>query len=58
MPLLKSRTKEAKRRNYLELTMGEMSDTRRKAIKTIMKRRRVSFEEARRVQAAAIVRNV
>lgn len=57
MPLVKGASKQAKRKNYLELTLGEIGATRRKAIKTIMRKRGVSFDKARRIQAGAIIQN-
>ena len=58
MPLIKSKSKEAQRKNYLELALGEVGEVRRKAIKTIMRKRGISFEAARRLQAVAIAKNV
>ncbi len=54
MPLLNSKSKGAKRKNYLELMTGEVSSTRKKAITTIMKRRKIGYEQARAIQAKAI----
>jgi len=58
MPLIKSNSSQARRKNYLELSLGQMGEARRKAIKTIMRRKKMSFEEARRYQAAIIVKNI
>jgi len=54
MPLKGNSPKET----YLELMRdGIKSPSRRKAIKTIMKDRNMSFEEAQKTQAKAIVRS-
>jgi len=42
------------KKNITELMTGEMSPSRKKAIKTIAKKEGISFEEARKKQAFAI----
>ena len=55
MPLFKGRSKAVKHKNFLELTTGAVGSTRRKAIRTLMRRRGVSYEKARALQAKAII---
>jgi hypothetical protein len=42
---------------FKELTTGEISPERRKAINTIAKRKHMSFDEARHYQAGVIAAN-
>lgn len=49
---------DEKKKFFLSLVMDPiLTPARRKAIKTIMKRRGVSFESAQKIQARAIVRS-
>ena len=56
MPLIKSNSKKAKKQNFLELVTGVVGGVRHKAIKKIMRRRKISYEKARQIQAAAITK--
>lgn len=58
MPLEKGTSKKVRNRNYVELIMNPIeSPARRKAIRTIMRRRKVSYEKAKRIQALAITQS-
>lgn len=54
MPLIKGE----ERKNIVELNLGGIGPTRHKAIRTIMKRRKISYEKARDLQAKAIAKNL
>lgn len=58
MPLIKGKSRKVQRKNFTELTLGQIGEKRRKGIKTLMRRRNISFEQARRLQAKAIVSNL
>lgn len=57
MPLIKSKSKSARRKNFLELTIGSVGSARHKALRTIMRKRGWSYERARAWQAGIIARN-
>ncbi len=58
MPLLKSKTEKARKKNFLELTTGVVGSARKKAITTLMKRKGWSFERARNYQAGIIASRI
>jgi len=55
MPLTKSDSKEAQKKNMTELLVGVISEPRKKAIRTLAKRKGISFEKAREHQAKIII---
>jgi hypothetical protein len=56
MPLKPNTSKKNREANFHELVTAPVGKTRHKAIATIMKRRKVDYETARKIQAAAITR--
>lgn len=53
--MLKPLTPRNKQANMVELTVGMIGKSRNKAIQTIAKKRGVSYEAARKIQAEAIL---
>jgi len=58
MPLIKSKSKKARRKNYLELVSGPVGSARQKAIRTIMRKRGWSFERTKAWQAGIIAARI
>lgn len=58
MPLIKSKSKKAKKKNFKKLMDEKPGKSRAKAIRTIAKRRGVSLKKAQQIQAGAIVNNM
>jgi len=54
MPLKPATSKKNRKENYLELISGRVGSARQKAIRTLMKRRKISYEKAKEYQAKVI----
>lgn len=54
MPILKGKSQKIRSLNIAELTKTKAGKVREKAIRTLMKRRNLSYRKAKQLQAKAI----